>query len=336
MIKRFLKMRTGMQPTIKDIARSLNVSTATVSNALAGKGRVSTPMAERIRAEAARQGYRPRIAGRALRTGRSGVLGLVLPDLSNPLFPRMAQALQHSAEKAGFGMLIADSHADQEAQPEAIVRLVQRGADGVVVIPRRGTLVTAPGVPVVVIDTPQTAGNVVCADHRGGSALVVRHLLGLGHRHFVFVGETVRSSVQAERVAGMHEACPPGVTADEVWLEDAGLDAVLAQVRNGAGAVCATSDLVALRIISALHSAGLRVPEDASVSGFDDVFFADMVHPQLTSIAADPRLIADHAIAAVNALMNGKSDPPTCTVAMRLFPRQSTGPAPAQNTEPTR
>jgi LacI family transcriptional regulator len=118
-----------MQPdqtrsTLRDIARSLQVSTATVSNALAGKGRVSADVAERIRLEAQRQDYRPTLAGRALRTGRSGVVGLVVPDLSNPLFPRMAQALQHSAEAAGLGMLIADSHADGAAQAGAIERLI--------------------------------------------------------------------------------------------------------------------------------------------------------------------------------------------------------------------
>ena len=322
-----------MQPTIKDIARSLRVSVATVSNALAGKGRVSAPMAERVRAEALRQGYRPRIAGRALRTGRSGVIGLVLPDLANPLFPCMAQALQHAAEKAGLGMLIADSHGNSAAQGQAIERLVDRGADGVILIPRRGTAIPAPGVPLAVIDTPATAGNAVGADHRGGGLLVMQHLLGLGHRRFVFVGESAQSSVQLDRIAAMNAACPPTAQAQTLWLDSTEIGAVLQQVRAGATAICATSDLVALPIISALHAAGLRIPADVSITGFDNLAFSNMVHPSLTSVAADTGKIAAHAVATLGALIGNATPPAPAVVPMHLIQRNSTGPAPAPNRE---
>ena len=117
-------------PNLSRIATSLGVSVATVSNALSGKGRVSGQLIERIREHAAELGYVPSQAGRALRTGRSGVLGLVLPDIANPLFPKIAQAIEFAASAAGYGVLIADSRGDIATQTEAIDRLVERGVDG--------------------------------------------------------------------------------------------------------------------------------------------------------------------------------------------------------------
>src|SRR5215470_17435404 len=99
-------------PNLSRIAAALGVSVATVSNALSGKGRVSAELVERIRTTAAALGYVPSQAGRALRTGRSGVLGLVLPDISNPLFPQLAQAIEFAATAASYGVLIADSRGD--------------------------------------------------------------------------------------------------------------------------------------------------------------------------------------------------------------------------------
>lgn len=327
-----------MQPdqtrsTLRDIARSLRVSTATVSNALAGKGRVSAGVAERIRLEAQRQDYRPTLAGRALRTGRSGVVGLVVPDLSNPLFPRMAQALQHSAEAAGLGMLIADSHGDGAAQAGAIERLIQRGADGMIVIPRRGTHVGQISVPVVIIDAPATAGNTVSADHHSGGAMAVQHLADLGHRRFLFIGESASSGVQAERMGGMTSAVPPGAQATCLWLDRDDLATVAAHVRAGITALCATSDLVALRIVSALHETGISIPQDVSLTGFDDLTFSSVLRPGLTTLAADTCQIADHALTSLRALLSDETPPRSRTVPMRLVVRDSTGPAPAHNQE---
>ncbi len=121
-------------PKLTRIANTLGVSAATVSNALSGKGRVSAELTDRIRSIAADLGYVPSQAGRALRTGRSGVIGLVLPDISNPLFPQIAQAIEFAASSAGYGVLIADSRGDIAIQTRAIERLIERGVDGMVIV----------------------------------------------------------------------------------------------------------------------------------------------------------------------------------------------------------
>lgn len=317
-----------MQPRLKDIARTLGVSTATVSNALTGKGRVSKPVADRVLAEAMRQGYRPGGPGRALRTGHSGVIGLVLPDLANPLFPRMAQALERAAGAAGYGILIADSHGDSAAQADAIRRLRARGADGLIVVPRRGTDLGDVIGPLVVIDTPSTPGNTVSADHHGGGALVAGHLAGLGHERVLFVGESAASTVQRARMAGMASVTAPHFV---VWLEKTGPTPAVAAARNGTTAIAATSDLVALKVLTALQAAGLSVPRDVSLTGFDDLVFSAALHPALTTVVADQSAIATHAIATLAALIDGGDPPAPAAIPMQLVTRASTAqPKPTQ------
>lgn len=172
------------------IAAALGVSVATVSNALSGKGRVSPELVERIRKTASELGYVPSSAGRALRTGRSGVLGLVLPDIANPLFPQIAQAIEKAAVNAGYGVLIADSRGEIAMQTDAINRLIERGVDGMVVVPRRGTRIADVDCPVAVIDSPSTPGNTVAADHWDGGRQIGEYLAALGHDKVVLIGKT--------------------------------------------------------------------------------------------------------------------------------------------------
>ena len=126
----------GSMISIERIANDVGVSIATVSNALTGKGRVSQEVVDRIQARAEELGYRPSIAARALKTGHTGILGLVMPDLTTPLFPRIAQTLSIAADKRKLGILIADSRGSADEQSEAFRRLLDRGMDGLLAIPQ--------------------------------------------------------------------------------------------------------------------------------------------------------------------------------------------------------
>ncbi|WP_045392618.1 LacI family DNA-binding transcriptional regulator [Falsirhodobacter sp. alg1] len=313
-----------MPPRLIDIATSLGVSAATVSNVLSGKGRVSPELADQIRSEAERRGYAPGGPGRALRTGRSGVLGLVLPDLSNPLFPRMAQALEHESAAVGYGMLIADSHGNARNQQGAIARLLKSGADGIILVPRRGAQLEDCAAPLVIIDTPSSPDNTVSADHYQGGTLIVGHLTRFNHRSLVFVGESNLSGVQRDRIAGMRDALPSYCTARTVWLEQEGPAAVVAAVKQGATAIAATSDLVALRLLAVLEDAKIAVPQQVSLSGFDDLIFASVMRPTLTTVIADEFAIARNAIKALIAQIEGTDHLPPSAIPMTLIPRTST------------
>jgi len=293
-------------PNMTQIAKVVGVSSATVSNALSGKGRVSPKLVEKIRATAAELGYVPSNAGRALRTGRSNVLGLVLPDISNPLFPQIAQAMEVAASNAGYGVLIADSRGDVTTQTQAIARLIERGVDGLVVIPRRGTRIGSVACPVAMVDTPSTPGNTVSADHWEGGQQVIRHLKELGHHNFLFVGHDPASNVQNDRIGGMKSVLAPGDKHQTIWIESllAGTPdqtslGLLDHVKNGVTAIAAVSDLHALRVLTELQTAGIKVPEQVSVTGFDDLVFSPVVTPALTTVHMNMTRIAEIAIAAL-------------------------------------
>ncbi|EHS51667.1 transcriptional regulator, LacI family [Rhizobium sp. PDO1-076] len=333
--------------SLAHIAEALGVSVATVSNALSGKGRVSPELIARVRSKAAELGYVPSQAGRALRTGRTGVLGLVLPDIANPLFPQIAQAIDYAASKAGYGVLIADSRGDVAMQTEAINRLIERGVDGIVIVPRRGTRISDVGCPIAVIDSPSTPGNTVSADHWQGGQILVDHLGALGHRKFLLIGNNPASIVQNDRIEGMKSRLPAGGCSEVIWIEKLeatngkGCTLGLADmVANGVTAIASVSDLHALRALTELQRAGVKVPEDVSVAGFDDLVWSSVVTPSLTSIRMDMATIADIAVGALARAILGEpttaSSPDSTNgsvvsadikkVPMQLVVRQTTAP----------
>ncbi|ABC92171.1 probable transcriptional regulator protein, LacI family [Rhizobium etli CFN 42] len=328
-------------PNLSRIATSLGVSIATVSNALSGKGRVSGQLVERIREHAAELGYVPSQAGRALRTGRSGVLGLVLADIANPLFPKIAQAIEFAASTAGYGVLIADSRGDAAAQTDAINRLVERGVDGMVIIPRRATRISSAACPVALIDTPSTPGNTVSADHWQGGREIGVHLADLGHQRILIIGNNQESSVQNDRADGIRAGMDAGMHSETLWIgkveQDGGSGCPLGlaeKVREGFTAFAALSDLQALRALTELQQAGISVPGDVSVTGFDDLIWSPVVTPSLTTVRMDMDRIAGIAVSALadtirkshareGVLVTAEIE----RVAMQLIVRQSSGPA---------
>jgi LacI family transcriptional regulator len=340
--------------TMTAIADALGVSAATVSNALSGKGRVSLDLAATIKAKADELGYVPSQAARALRTGRSGVIGLVLPDIANPLFPQIAQAIEHAASTAGYGVLIGDSRGQIARQTEVIGRLLERGVDGVIVVPRRGSRVVDIGAPVAIIDSPSTPGNTVSADHWDGGVQMGRYLASLGHRHVLMIGQSTSSNVQVDRLGGLRAGLGPNVQSETLWIER--LEAkfgegqclgLSAKVTEGFTAFAASSDLLALRVLTELQRSGIDVPRQASVTGFDDLVWSSVVTPQLTTMRQDLDLIAERAVAALGLAIGEKDALRTVTgpiaagaqvtsngerVPMQLVVRQSTA-APAASQE---
>ncbi len=333
-------------PNLNKIAAEFGVSTATVSNALSGKGRVSAELIERIRAKATEIGYVPSMAGRALRTGRTGVLGLVLPDIANPLFPQIAQAIEYAASNIGYGVLIADSRGEIAMQTEAVNRLIEKNVDGIVIVPRRGTRITDIGCPVAVIDSPSTPGNTVAADHWRGGQEIIEHLTGLGHRKILLIGNNPSSIVQNDRIGGMKSRIPSGGKAEVLWIEPREqaegkgcLLGLAGKIAEGFTAIAAVSDLHALRALTELNHAGIGVPEEASITGFDDLVWASVVTPGLTTIRMDMPRIAEIAVGALARVIEAGNDEncraatgavasaETTKVPMQLVVRQTSAPA---------
>lgn len=310
-----------MKPKISDIARNLSVSSATVSMALSGKGRVSRETTRKIEAEAKRIGYSPSHTGRALRTGRTNVMGLILPDIASPLFPRMGRDIVRAAEAAGYGVLMADSQDSVRMQEQAMRRLIDFGADGVVIIPRKGTTIAPQNVPVAVIDAPDSPMNVVSADHAEGGAIAIRHLQEMGHRNILCLGETSSSLVQRTRIRGMRLAADRASRLTECWLEDA--PDIPAIVGDTITAVATTTDIIALRVLTELSRAGFQVPRDVSLTGFDNLDFGQVITPGLTTIGTSESAIAKSAVAGLIQMIDGKEGVKNTLVPMHLVSRDT-------------
>jgi LacI family transcriptional regulator len=313
--------------SLRRIAEDLGVSVATVSNVMSGKGRVSEPLAERISSHATKIGYRPSAAALALKTGRSGIIGFVMPDITHPLFPQFAQGVESAADGLGLGVLIADSRGEAAGQIAAIARLVSRGVDGLIVVPQRGTTIAPQKLPLVVINSASDPSNTVSADHAQGGALAAQAIAALGHQSVLLLGGHRRSEVQRDRIAAMSQGLQGRAKTETVWLEYGDLD-LKGYVARGVTAVLAASDLFALQILSDAAGLGIPCPEALSVLGFDNLPFGAIMHPSLATIAPDVAEVSRRAVAYLHSAINGKTPPlrPEL-VAMSFIKRGSIGPA---------
>ncbi len=282
-----------MAVTITDVARAAGVSPSTVSRALTVPEKVGASTRERVLRVAEHLGYQPNRAARALITGRTGSLGLLLPDLANPFFPRLVRAIQHHAHRADQRVLMMDTDEDPAVEP-ALVRSLTEQVDGLILCSPRmrphdlreaaalGPTVlvnrTAPDVPAVVFDD------------LGGMRQIVEHLAGLGHARIGFAGGPRLSWSNGQRLRGLREASAEfGVQLTELGhfppSFDGGHVAVEAVLLSEATAVVTFNDLVAVGLCHALAERRVRIPDEISVVGIDDIDVAGMVQPALTTLA---------------------------------------------------
>ncbi|NOZ31808.1 MAG: LacI family transcriptional regulator [Alphaproteobacteria bacterium] len=300
---------------------------ATVSNALTGKGRVSENVIQQVTSRAGQLGYFPSAAGRALKTGRSGILGLVMPDITQPVFPEFAQGVETEADKCGFGILMANGRGTGAGQDAAIKKLIQHGVDGIIVIPQRGTTPNISAVPSAIVSTPGDPDNIVAANHAQGGQLGARALLALGHRKFLLLGNDAHSGVQKDRIGGMIDVLK-GVAAYEVcWTSD-GFPDLGQKHAHGVSAIMTVSDLLALRVVTEAARRGLECPQAISVMGFDDLPLATAVRPTLSTIVPNTAELCKRAVAYLAAVIRGDAQLPAPSVVdMTIVLRESTGPA---------
>ena len=328
-----------MAATIKDVARAAGVSTSTVSRALSSPGLVNDVTLEVVRKAAERLGYRPNRAARGLITGRTRNLGIVLPDLGNPVYPGIVKGIQARAHEADYSAFLADSDEDASAEP-ALVRALAEQVDGIVLCSPRMSddqlrdLVGETTLVVInrrVDDIPS-----VTFDDHDGVRQAVTHLHALGHRRIAWVGGPAYSYSQHRRLAGMRTTCAD-LDLDLVDLGQfaprfsSGLAAADLVVASGASAVVAYNDLVALGILNRLSSRGVAVPDRISVVGHDDIPFASMTNPGLTTVALSTERAGRTAVDLLLSLLapgHDRPGPAHRTLASHLLVRATSGVAP--------
>lgn len=280
--------------TIRDVAREVGVSSSTVSRAMTG-GVVSPETRRVVLAAAGRLGYRPNRQAQGLVTGRTGTLGLVVPDLANPFFADVAKGVSARARTMDVQVFISDTDEDPTAEADAI-RSLAGGVDGLLLCSPRlpdGELRAVLGrQPVVLVHREMPGLASVTADLVSGTHQAIAHLRALGHRRIAFVHGPQASWADAQRTVGLPEAASavevvqfgPVAPTSEGGVATA--DLVLA---SGATAVIAYNDLVALGIVHRLATRGVQVPEEFSVVGYDDVAVSALVSPGLTTVHVPKR-----------------------------------------------
>ncbi|MFD8543920.1 LacI family DNA-binding transcriptional regulator [Streptomyces sp. NPDC059649] len=325
---------------IKDVAERAGVSVATVSRALNGHSPVAETR-DRVLAAVRELGYRPNNVARALRTARTGALGLIISDLTNPFFTELADAVEDAARSLGYSLVIGNAGERPEQQDDYIRTLLDRRIDGLLVS-SAGTgsamlrEVVASGTPLVLLDrsVPGIDAPCVRADGRAALTELAGHLAALGRRRPAIIVAPAGTPTGDERLAHFRTALAGhgiplpdervGATPD---LQPAGGRQVMRgflDLTEPPDVVLATDNLMALGALDELRARGLRVPDDMALVVYDDVPWFAHTDPPLTAIAQPTRELGR---AAVRALLTRIEGHPAESVLLpaRLLPRRSCG-----------
>lgn len=320
------------RPTLDDVAVAAGVSPATVSRALRRPDLVNERTRARVLEAVTALGYRAHVGARSLAGGRTDAVAVVVPDVANPFFAALVQAIQASAAELGAVTLLGDARHDPDLEVDLVRRLADR-ADAVVacaaVAPTSALRDAAGPRPLVLVNRRSRSVRSVAVDQAAVLRLAVAHLVALGHRRLAWApGPSGLWSTRARRRASGAVATELACEVVEVGPATAtdrdGPAAVHAAVARGATALVAFNDVQALAAMSAAARSGIAVPEDLSVIGADDIATASLVTPALTTVAAPLGQLGRAAV----ELAADPSGPGELTLAPALVVRASCGPPP--------
>ena len=286
--------------TIKDVAALAGVSAATVSRALDDRPEISSETKERVRLACAQLEYVPNAAARGLSGHATHTIGLVLPDISNPYFSGMATAIEETAAAHGCRVFLSNSLRKEDRELRAIENLVARQVDGILVNPvspesqlrHREVL---GGLPCVYLGANHDESpSYVMADNETGAYAAARYLIRLGHRDILFLGGRTTSRTREQRIRGFRRAlaeaglegrelpAPPNVTLMRQWSYETALELLKGPLPD---AIFAYSDMTALKVLEAAEERGVRIPEDLSMVGYDNIAFGALHRIHLTTVS---------------------------------------------------
>lgn len=331
-------------PTLADVARLANVSTATVSRCLNSPDRVGKDTRERVMKAVNELGYAPNFGAQALAARQTNTIGAVIPTMENAVFARGLQAFQEELGRHGKTLLLASSAYDAELEEQQIRALVARGADALLLIgydrePEIYRFLDKRGVPTLIAWSfnPAETRIAVGFDNRAAMRALARDVIAQGHRNIACITAPTRSNDRARgRVEGIRDAkaeagqdpaevmileTPYGIgTGEEAFRQ------VMAQAPDTTAIMC-VNDVLAVGALRAARAMGLRVPEDISVTGFDDIEIAALADPELTTVHVPHREMGRRAARRLIEVLQDNVMGQSKELPTEIKMRQSLGPA---------
>lgn len=331
--------------TIRDVADLVGVHHSTVSRALSPdkRDKISPLVVKKVEKAAKKLGYFPNIVASSLKRNRSFTIGVLVPDLMNPVFPPIIRGVQDTAEAAGYTVITANTDDEEKKELDALQMMRGRAIDGVIIATARREDPTVEqcindGVPFVLVNrTVDRDGiNAVVVDEDFGIRSILDHLMSLQHTLIAHVAGPKHTSTGYHRAKAFSDYLrvhnlPAGTIqhADRFNVE-AGRRAcrTLLQADNSFTAIVAGNDLLALGCMDVLKESGARVPDDISLAGYDDIMFLDRMSPALTTVSLPKYEMGAQATKTLLEIISGEDkDPVLLRMQPRLLVRDSTAPA---------
>ena len=330
--------------TIRDVASKAEVSIATVSRVVNGNRPVHADIRERVLKAVEELDYRPNLLARGLRQRTTCMIGMIIPDNSNPFYAEVARAIENAGFAAGYSVILCNSDLSEEKQQAYLDVLISHNVDGVIlidnhnVIPKGLERIQAANIPIIHLNTNTiipSLDQIMIDDYQGG-CLAGQYLLRLGHRHIGYINLAKLAApptYEVSRMVGFRDALAEGgivlteehITTGNGRFED-GYKAMqeLLQRLPDLTAVFVFNDLMALGAINAVRAQGRKVPDDISVIGFDNIFYASTFEPALTTIAQPITAIGQECIKQLLERIQLPEKPPAhITLPVELIERAS-------------
>jgi LacI family transcriptional regulator len=315
--------------TIKDVARLAGVAQVTAARALGGYGAVSTASRDRVLVAAKKLGYYTNALARSMVTRTTRTIGLVVSDIENFFFARLARAVADVARQRGYALVLANTDEDLDREREAVRALAEMRADGLIVVPASNTqgnhlhALLKHHVPIVLLDR-SVAGleaDTVMVENTAAAYRAICHLTALGHRRIAVVTRSTTLATSAARIAGYCQAlAEAGVHETNHWVRVAADNQASAEAEATAllstladerpTAIFTTDSLLAASVFRAIQSSGLTIPADVSLIGFDDADWMSMVRPAVTTVNQPVYELGTRAAERLVARIEGDSRAP--------------------------
>ncbi len=323
-----------MPITLKDIAEELNVSVNTVSRALRDMPDIGQETTSLVKETALRLGYRKNLAASCLKTAKSMMLGIVVPDICNPVFSYMYKGIEKACNETNYTLMLGNSNGDPVKESAILQNMLDHGVDGIFLVPgmKDGQVLEQlknAGIPYVILQRrfPGIEANIVQSSDYEGGQLAAKHLYELGHRKFLYISAPMYISSARERYDGFvtylaRQGVPAsaievlecdstrngGYEAAKKWLQQTKSQQEYRTERRdlSATAIFCFSDYMAYGVYAAIAEAKLRVPEDISVIGYDNNEYSDMTNPALTTVDIFPYEIGTRSARIMFGLLSSQ------------------------------